>query len=488
MTGVEHPGIAQAMNQASPAIERIAAEVWDLAELSLEEQASAEIHLRELALAGFTIISRGTSGQDTAFIAEWEHGTGGPRIGFMPEYDALPGLGNGAVPRQEPAPNGSTNGHGCGHNLLGAAATGGAIALKAVMEAEGVDGLLRVYGCAAEETTGAKVFMARDGLFDDLDACLAWHPGPIAACGYAHTSAVNQVRVEFFGKTAHAGSDPWNGRSAVDAMELFCHGINLMREHVEPTARIHYAIEAGGGTPNVVPDYARLSMFIRDVNRAKVEATTQWASELADGAAMGTQTRAEFTVAFGLHDLLPNTPLIERTHHHLSTVGIPAWSDEEQAFARECQENLGVPSLGMVPQVMPIIPDRTEGGSSDVGDVSWNTPTIFFLYPSFPLGVGLHTWPVTACGGMSIGTKAALGAAEVHVRLGLDLLTNADLRAAARADFDARRAGQEYVSPLRNVDTSSAATDEVAHRPKDRTDELAEVEIQNANQAGMVSS
>lgn len=301
--------IDAAITQSTPAIERISAEVWDLAEISLEETQSAQVHIRELEAAGFAITSQAASGIDTAFIAEWEQGTGGGRVGFLPEYDALPGLGNAVVPRQEAATNGLTSGHGCGHNLLGAGCTGAAIALKSVMEQDGTPGLVRVYGCAAEETTGAKVFMARDGAFDDLDACLAFHSAPIAAAGYVRTAAVNNIRVEFHGKTAHAGVDPWNGRSALDALELFCHGLNLMREHVQPTVRIHYVVESGGETPNVVPDYARLVMFIRDVDRQGVEATTQWARELAQGAALGTQTRAEFTVAFGLYDLLPNGPV-----------------------------------------------------------------------------------------------------------------------------------------------------------------------------------
>ncbi|HEY7033143.1 MAG TPA: amidohydrolase [Thermomicrobiales bacterium] len=472
MTAGTYNGVLPAVAAATPAIDRMCAEVWDHAELSLEEVASAQVHVRELEAAGFAITSRGTSDQATAFVAEWEQGAGGPRVGFLPEYDALPGLGNAAVPRQEPAPNGKTSGHGCGHNLLGAGCTGAAIALKAIMEHEGITGLVRVYGCAAEETTGAKVYMARDGLFDDLDACLAWHSGPAAVVGLVRTAAVNNIRVEFFGKTAHAGTDPWHGRSALDALELFCHGLNLMREHVEPTARIHYVVESGGETPNVVPDYARLALFIRDVDRAHVEATTRWARELADGAAMGTQTRATLTVGFGLYDLLPNAPLSERLNDHLHAVGVPAWTAEEQTFARECQRNFGVPEMGLATQPLPKIPERTVGGSTDVGDVSWNTPTVAFLYPSFPLGIGLHTWPVTACGGMSIGTKAATGAATILTRLAQDVMTDAELRTAARTDFDTRRAGQTYVSPLAGVDTAAGSTRVAARQPKDAADEM----------------
>jgi aminobenzoyl-glutamate utilization protein B len=237
---------------------------------------------------------------------------------------------------------------------------------------------------------------------------------------------------------------------------------------------MHYVVESGGATPNVVPDYARLALFIRDVDRDGVESTTQWVRELAEGAAMGTQTRATFTVAFGLYDLLPNGPLIECLYDHLQTVSVPAWTEDEQAFARECQRNFGVPELGLIPQPLPLIPDRTEGGSTDVGDVSWNAPTVAFLYPSFPIGVGLHTWPVTACGGMSIGLKAAVGAATILARTAHDLMMKPELRTAVRGDFEKRRAGRTYVSPLTQVNAAPTIAEDVAHQPKDGADELFE--------------
>lgn len=448
MEAADYTRLDSTVDRFDETIQRISQEVWSLAELSTQEVESSEVHMRELELAGFTIISRETSGQPNAFIAEWEQGTGGPRIGFLPEYDALASLGNAAV-AEKLAPDGENpNGHGCGHNLLGAACTGSAIALKSVMEDQSLPGVLRVYGCAAEETTGAKVYMARDGLFNDLDAALAWHPAAFAATGYLTTSAIDQVVVEFYGRSAHAGSDPWNGRSALDALELFTHGINMMREHVLPSTRMHYVIESGGESPNVVPDYARLRMFIRDMNRPSVEATTSWARELAEGAAMGTQTRAEFRHIFGMYNQLSNQPLIENSYKHLTEVGVPNWSEDDQAFARECQRNFGVPEAGLATSVMPILPPSVDGGGSDVADVSWNTPTIMFGYPTFPLGVGLHTWPVTACGGTSIGAKSALNVAKILTRMGFDLLSDSTLREDARRDLDARRGDNVYASPL----------------------------------------
>lgn len=439
--------VSQAIDAARPAIERICAEVWELAELSLHEVHSSAVHIRELEAAGFTVTGVGAAGVPTAFVAEWRQGDG-PKIGFLPEYDALPGLGNAAVPRQEARADGQTSGHGCGHNLLGAGLTGAAIAVKHAMQAANVPGTLRVYGCAAEEVEGAKVYMAREGLFNDLDACFHWHPAPIAAVINARMAANNSIKIEFHGRTAHAGIEPWQGRSALDAMEVAAHAINLMREHLEPTARTHYIYEAGGVAPNIVPDYARMWLKVRDADRARVNATTEWVRQIADGAALATQTRASVNVYYGLHDLLPNTPLAERMQAILERVGPPAWSEAEQAFARACQQEMGVAEKGLATNVIPLQKEPTIGGSSDVGDVSWCTPTMGVIMPTLPLGVSLHTWPVTACGGTSIGLKGALAAATVLAMTALDVLTDADLRRAARADFDRRTEGFTYVSPL----------------------------------------
>jgi aminobenzoyl-glutamate utilization protein B len=429
-------------------VERLSDEVWQLAELSFHEEGSSKAHLRELEAAGFRVTSTATAGIPTAFVAEWSQGAGGPAIGFLPEYDALPGLGNAAVPRQEARADGVASGHGCGHNLLGAALTGAAIAAKQAAETRGLAGTLRVYGCASEETEGAKVYMARDGLFDDLDACLHWHPAPIASVANLRLASANLIKIEFHGRTAHAGLEPWQGRSALDAMELTAHGLNLMREHLEPTARLQYIFEAGGDAPNIVPDYARMFLMIRDADRARVVATTDWVSQLADGAAKGTQTTASVLVYAGMHDLLPNTPLAERMQLHLEHVGVPAWDDAEQTFARACQRELGVDEAGLATGVLPLAGEPASGGASDVAEASWITPTMGIAMPTMPLGVSLHTWAVTACGGMSIGVKGALAATEVLTRTALDLLTDDELRADARADLERRRNGYVYVSPL----------------------------------------
>jgi aminobenzoyl-glutamate utilization protein B len=436
---------AMAVASVADPILRISRETWENAELSMQEEVSHKIHLRELEAQGFTITSRRTSGYPTAFIAEWTQGTGGPVVGFLPEYDALPGLGNAAEPRQSPGPRRTDVGHGCGHNVIGAGCTGAAFALKKMMEADGTPGTVRVYGCASEEAQGVKVYMVRDGYFDDCDVAIAFHPAPVAVTGAVKTSANNAIRVMFRGRTAHAGNTPWDGRSALKAAELFGHGINLMREHVRPTARLHYIYEAAGVAPNVVPDFAQVWLTIRDVNRAQVEAMTEWASQVAAGAAMATQTSAEFMNYYGMWDLLPNDTMIALMHRHMTASGME-WSEAEQTFARECQKAMGLPELGMATTILPIVGDITAGGSTDIGDISYVTPVGVFGWPSLPMGVSLHTWPVTACGGMSIGDKASLDTARIMAGAGYDIMTQPALLAAAKADLVSRR-GETVFKP-----------------------------------------
>jgi aminobenzoyl-glutamate utilization protein B len=439
--------VDQNVEQTTPVIQRVAQVVWQFSELSLQEIKSAQLILHILQEHGFTITSKGTAGVPTAFIAEF--GEGSPAIGLLVEYDALPGLGNEPVPYRQPRKDQVTSGHGCGHNLLGAGSIGAAIALKNVLTEEKLPGTIRVYGCAAEETEGAKVYMAREGLFKDLDAALHWHPSSSAEVSNYRSTAINQLKIEFFGKGAHAGGSPWLGRSAVHAAELFAHGLNLMREHVEPTARLHYIYESAGLAPNVVPDYARLGLYVRDCDRAHVEASTEWVKQIAQGAALATQTTAKVLVYTGLYDLLPNTPLAERMQANLEKIGVPTFTEEEQAFAREIQRNYGVEPEGMALETIPLIDENTSRGfSTDVGDVSWTTPTMGCGMPTMPLGVSVHTWAATACHGMSIGLKGALQAARVLAWTGFDIMTDAGLRQAARADFERRIAERPYVSPL----------------------------------------
>jgi aminobenzoyl-glutamate utilization protein B len=433
-----------AVARHSDAILRISREVWDLAELSIVEVESYRVHLRELEAAGFATVSTGTSGYPTAFVSEWTRGTGGPVIAYLPEYDALPGLGNATEPRQTPAAGGNTNGHGCGHNVLGAGCTGAAIALKTMMEEAGVAGTVRVFGCASEEAQGAKVYFVRDGLFDDVDVALAWHPAPFAGVGEVSTSANMAIKVRFRGRTAHAGNTPWDGRSALKAAELFGIGMQFMREHVLPTTRIHYIYENAGVAPNIVPDFAQIWMTIRAATVPDLQAVVAWAGEVAQGAALMTQTEAEFEPYYGMHDILPNGPLIGLMHRHMAARP-PVWTEAEQDFARACQREMGLPETGLATAVLPPVGPTKVGGSSDLGDVSKVTPLGAFAWPTAGLGTSLHTWAVTACSGMEIGDRAALDTARILAGVGFDLMTDGALRAAAREDMVRRMGETEYV-------------------------------------------
>jgi aminobenzoyl-glutamate utilization protein B len=438
--------LLQTVDTVQPIIEQTSDTLWQYAEVAFEEVKSADYLVDVLKKQGFTITSTGTAGIPTAFMAEW--GSGEPKLGILLEYDALPGLGNETVSCKKARKDGLTSGHGCGHNLIGSAALGSALSLKKIMTEHNIPGMLRIYGCAAEETEGAKVYMAREGLFKGLDAVLHCHPFEFAMVGNVRTAAVNQIKVEFLGTTAHAGMTPWLGRSAVHAAELFAHSINLMREHMEPTARLHYVYESAGLAPNVVPDYAKIWLNVRDLDRARVVATTEWIKQAAEGAAMAMQTRAEFNLYFGMYDLLPNTPLAQCMQNHLEKIGIPQWTEAEQTFARELQTSFSVPPNGLVTKIGPLPNEPAMGGSTDVGDISWNAPTMGLAMPSIPLGVSLHTWAATAAHGMSIGKKSAVGMAKVLAATGLDILTDSNLRQAARADFERRTAGKPYVSPI----------------------------------------
>lgn len=220
-----------------------------------------------------------------------------------------------------------------------------------------------------------------------------------------------------------------------------------MREHIKPTTRLHYVYTDGGGTPNVVPDTAEVLIMVRDQDREEVNAVTEWVNDVANGAATSTQTQVHINQFFGMHDLMPNETLVERLHAHMTALPLE-WSEEEQAFAKACQKEMNLPEAGLAADIMPILPEITTGGATDVGDVSYNTPTGLFAIATMPLGVGLHTWPVTACGGMSIGDKSSIYSAIVMAGVGYDLMTQPELRAAARADFDRRKGGRVYVSPL----------------------------------------
>ena len=431
----------------SAEIARIASTLWDYSELALREDKSAGLLAGILEREGFRV-EQGVAGMPTAFVATY--GSGKPIVGILAEYDALPGIGNAAVPRRQPREDGVTSGQGCGHDLFGAGSVGGAIALKRAMEQQKLPGTLRLYGTPAEETGVGKIYMARDGLFDDLDAALEWHPGQNNSVGNSPNQALNNFTIEFSGQPAHAAFDPWNGKSALDAVELFAHGLNLMREHVKPSARIHYVFTSAGEAPNVVPSSAAVWGFVRDMDRASVEAHYAWVLKVAEGAALATRTTYKASLTSGLHEYVFNRPLQEAMQRNLEEVGGPKFGEAEQQFARELQRELGLPENGLDTGVRKLAPGigEPEGGSTDVSDVSYITPTVGLSVATAGVGLPWHSWATAASHGIPGASKAAVTAASVIALTGVDLLTRPELVAQARADFLKRTGGKPYKSPI----------------------------------------
>jgi len=420
--------------------------LWRHAELSLRETESAAALADFLEGEGFTV-ERGVAGMPTAFVASY--GSGQPVIGILAEFDALPGINNGTVPTKEALVDGAP-GQGCGHNVFGAASAGAAVAAKEVMERRGLSGTIKLFGCPAEETVIGKVYMAKAGVFDGLDVCLDWHPSDTTVVDFSRTRAMNNFTVEFYGQTAHGAGDPWNGRSALDAVELMNHAVNMLREHIQPSNRIHYVIENGGGAPNVVPDYARVWYYVRDLERKGVESTYAWVLKAAEGAAIATETTHKVFLTTGVHSYLLNRPLTELLDRNLQAAGAPEWTDDEQAFARAIQRETGKPEKGMHVGIneMPAEELPAGGGSTDVAEVSRIVPTAKVRVASAPVDAPWHAWPVVACSGMSIGHKAVVSAARTLGGAAVELLVSPDVIEAAQAEFDSKMAGAPYVSPI----------------------------------------
>jgi aminobenzoyl-glutamate utilization protein B len=430
-----------------PLIEEMATNLWDYSEIALQETQSASLLIGKLREAGFRI-EEGVAGMPTAFVATY--GNGSPVIGILAEYDALPGVGNEAVPKRQPRKDGTTTGHGCGHNLFGAASVGGAIALKQVMAQEDLQGTVKLFGTPAEETLVGKVFMAKAGVFDGLDAVIDWHPSSKNKVKNQPGRAMNNFEVEFFGQPAHGAVDPWNGRSALDAVELMNYGVNLMREHVKPTARIHYVIPQGGQAPNVVPEYAKVWYFVRGENREEVDQYYERILKIAQGASLATETSHTAHLITGAHEYLLNRPLQEALQKNLELVGPPDFAEEEQAFARSLQRVLKKEEKGFNRKIEPLAdkPEPVTGGSTDVAEVSWIAPTAGFRVTTAAADVPWHSWATTACHGTTAGRKGATVAAKVIATTGIDLLTRPSLVQEAKSFFVKATKGRPYQSPL----------------------------------------
>jgi aminobenzoyl-glutamate utilization protein B len=418
----------------------LADQVWGFAETALRETRSAAV-LADYAEKHGLRVERGVAGMPTAFVATY--GQGRPVVAVLGEYDALPGLSQKAVPEPAALKEGAP-GHGCGHNLLGVASLGAAIAVKELIAAGRLPGTVRFYGTPAEEAVGGKVYMAREGLFRDVDVVLAWHPDDRSQADMEGGQAVVDLMVEFHGRTAHAAFDPWNGRSALDAAELFTHGVNMMREHVKPTVRMHYVIPDGGDVPNVVPAHAKVWIWARDFSRNGVQDVLDRLRKVAEGAALMAGVTQTVTVQSGDYEVLVNAAGERLLDANLRWLGPIVYTPEEDAFARALQKSAGVEAVGMDTTVGPIEGQEKEGGSTDVGDVSWNAPTLHVSVVTAPRGVPWHAWPVVAAGGMSIGHKGMVLAAKTLAATMVDLLDDPGALAAVRAEFAARTKGFVY--------------------------------------------
>jgi aminobenzoyl-glutamate utilization protein B len=437
----------EAVDQISADIHLMAMRLWDYSEIALMEAQSADFLIGVLEGEGFSV-QRGVADMPTAFVASW--GSGGPVVGVLAEYDALPGIGNDPVPHRQPRADGVTSGQGCGHNLFGAGSVGAAIALKRTMERHGIAGTVKLFGSPAEETVVGKVYMAKAGVFDGLDGVLDWHPSLETQVRNQPGRALNNFTVEFYGQAAHGAGDPWNGRSALDAVEMMNYGVNMAREHIRPTARIHYVIPSAGDAPNVVPEYAKVWYYVREADREKVKEYYDWILKIAEGAAMATRTTYNVTLITGVHETLLNRPLQEAMQANLELVGAPQFSDEYQEFALALQRSLELEEKGLDTEIKPLAdePEPVSGGSTDVAEVSYIAPTVSVSVTSAAADIPWHSWATAASHGAEGSVVAAEVAAKVMALTGVDMLTDPTLLERAKAFFDEKTEGKPYESPI----------------------------------------
>jgi len=426
--------------------------VWELAEPGMLEYRSAAYLTGVLEDAGF-VVERGVAGMPTAFTGTF--GEGEPRIGILAEYDALGGLSQNPVPRRDVRVSGAA-GHGCGHSLFAGGSVGAALAVAEAIRAGGASGTVVLYGTPNEEGVVGKAFMARDGLFDDLDAALHWHPGDENGVATGESgNDLTSFMVAFHGETAHSAGAPWQGRSALDAIELMGVMANYYREHLHPSARIHYVTLEGGNAPNVVPDLAKAWFYIRGGTREMVDEMYERMKNMAQAAALATGTEHAMRLYTAINHLINNTSGAEAMHANLQLVGPPGFEEGEHEFARSIQEAIGVEPEGMATQIEPLEPPTERdldsyigSGSTDVAEVSRVVPTVGLRVASFVKGSPGHHWANVACAGSSVGEKGMLVAAKVLAATALDMMESPELLEAMTADFEEATGSEPYVSSI----------------------------------------
>ncbi|CAM3115819.1 amidohydrolase [Paracoccus nototheniae] len=449
------------VDRHAPDLIALSDRVWGMPEICYTEYASVAEHTAMLKDKGFRV-TENVAGIPTAVIGE--AGEGGPIIAFLGEYDALPGLSQEAgVAEPRPLP-GNGQGHGCGHNLLGSAALLAACALKDWLADTGTPGRVRYYGCPAEEGGAAKSFMAREGAFDGVAAAITWHPHCFNEVAPALSLANTRMDFAFTGRASHAAAAPHLGRSALDAAQLMCTGVQYLREHVPQDSRIHYSfLDAGGVAPNVVQARATLRFAIRSTSLPGMFELNERVKRIAEGAAMMTDTKVAISIMSAVSNLLPNGPLEETMQANLERLGPPPFDEADRAFAAEIQATLTSGDIasayrgaGLTPADTAlcdfIVPRGTMRdpmiGSTDVGDVSWIVPTVQAHAATLAIGTPGHSWQVTAQGKTAQAHKAMTWVAKVMAATAQDCLTDPDLLTRARADLDARLAATPYICPI----------------------------------------
>lgn len=443
--------------------------IWDFSELSMQEYKSAAYYCDLLEQEGFRV-ERKLCGIPTAFSGSF--GSGKPRIGILGEFDALSGLSQcpGSTKRESLHPGG--NGQGCGHNLLGAAAFGAALAVKKAIEAGLLHGTVVFYGCPGEEGCAGKTFMARDGMFRDLDAALTWHPGDTNEIKVGSSAACMQVEYSFTGVSAHAADNPHMGRSALDAVELMHVGIQFLREHMPPNSSIHYSItDAGSVSPNVVQPAATTVLMVRGETVRKAKALLERVNKIAQGAALMTETSVSMRQIDGTASILPNETLERVMYENMQQVPVPEYTAAEREFAEALHATYPAAVPGLLSNsnrqvwayankmtdggkraindfIMPYVPSFAYApGSTDVGDVSWLTPTAQITTATWTSAAPGHSWQNVSIGRTSIAHKGVLQAAKIIAGSAADLMEQPELLEKARAEFD-EAAAEGYDCPI----------------------------------------
>lgn len=443
LTADEKSALLQKMDARAAHYGDVSRKIWEFAEVGYKEKKSAELLKSELRSAGFTVADN-VAGIPTAFTGTW--GQGKPVIAIMGEYDALPGLSQGDVPDRKPLATGEP-GHGCGHNLLGAASLFAAVTIKDWIADRGIPGTIRFYGTPAEEGGGGKLYMIRAGVFKDVDTVLSWHPSDQNGASLKSSLAIISAKFRFYGKPAHAAAAPDAGRSALDGLMIMANAIEFMREHVPDSTRMHYVITNGGSAPNIVPDYSELFLYARHPSMPVLDKIWERIIKCAEAGALASETRMEMELIDSSYNTLPNDALAALVDKNVRLVGGVTYTREEQAFAEAIRKSLPDRTRPIGSQEHIEAPSEGTGSAStDAGDVSWTVPMASLVAATFVPGVPAHSWQSAACAGMSIGRKGMVVAAKALVLTAVDLYTDPKQIEAAKASFEKRRAGFDYKS------------------------------------------